>query len=363
MSDSYRDFHIYDTPINGDDEIECVSEEQKQRDGIWMPFVSFPITKTCNFRCAYCGSGGESTASGEDYFTLSEIKRITDLAVKFGVKKFRITGGEPFTHKQIFEILDYFGELGYFTLVNTNGSLIMRNESKIRSLKSNIRFAVSLDTLNPDKLRKISGYTNHKEVTEGIELLASSGHLMRLNTVVTTYNYDEIHSIIDYCKELKCDLKLLDVVSVPVPYGRRESFYQEISTLERELSKISSEVLAHEYTKGFGTPCKRYNINGVFVTVKNSVRGSHYDEVGICKGCPYYPCHEGLYDIFALSDGRLCACRWTEKQLGATTDEQLAVLTQAFKRAGYTKRTIVNSMPTRTDLIEKADNKSDLQIE
>ncbi len=351
MNNDYRDFHIYDTQMNGGEDVQCLSAEQKQ-DERWMPFVSFPITKICNFRCVYCGSGGESTASDEDYFKLSEIKRLTEMAIKAGVKKFRITGGEPFVHPQIFDILDYFGELGLFTLVNTNGSLIKRNESKIRQLKKNIRFAVSLDTLKAEKLNDISGYSRHKDMIDGIELLAETGNLMRLNTVVSTYNYEEIYDIIDYCGRFKCDLKLLDVVSVPVPYGIRTSFYQEISSLEREFVKKSSEVYAHEYTKGFGTPCKRYKIGGVFVTVKNSVKGSHYDETGICKDCPYFPCHEGLYDIFALSDGRLCACRWTEKQIGQSAEEQLSVLVQAFKRAEYSKRTITESMPVRSDLMK-----------
>lgn len=348
----YRDFHDFDSSVsrNLTNAEYCIADKDNEK---WIPFLSFPITQFCNFRCTYCGIGGEATASANRTITVSQVNKIVELASQKGVRKYRITGGEPFTHKNIGEILDIFNNLGAFTLVNTNGSLLTRNEEILRKLNNNIKFAVSLDTLVPEKLPTISGVNVHKDVIEGIRLLKELGLLMRLNMVVTKYNYDEIYNMIAFCNELGCDLKLLDVVSVPVPFGTRQSIYQEISSLEEEFSDKCDCVLSHEYTRGFGTPCKRYCFGNTRVTVKNSVKGSHYDRNGdnaICKECPYFPCHEGLYDLFALADGRICSCRWTEKQESEDTSVQLDYLISAFKRSQYIPKTGNIDMAERTDL-------------
>ena len=351
MSTKYRDFHQFDKEINKE-EISSLSAEEKKSD-LWVPFLSFPVTQKCNFKCMYCGTGGEATASNDILISLDTIMKIVPIAIRKNIKKFRITGGEPFTHPDIGNILSYFSDLGYFTLVNSNGSLIIKNKELIESLNDNIKFAISCDTLIPEKLENISKVKCHKEVVEGIKFLAETGHLLRLNMVVNKYNYHEIEEMIKFCNELKCDLKLLDVVSVPVPFGERDTFYQEISSLESEWLIKSEQILVHEYTRGFGTPCKRYRFGNTFVTVKNSVKGSHYDREckdGICSKCTYYPCHEGLYDIFALADGRLCACRWTEKQHSLDSEEQMQYLIDAFKRAEYFNKNSNVNMPARVEL-------------
>lgn len=334
MKNMYVNFHEKDSIID----ISMGYEEYCGGDGCkkeWAPFLSFPITKTCNFHCIYCGQGGEATSSQNHLIGIDMIKTTVEEAVKHGVVKFRITGGEPFTHPNIDEILMYFSEMGYYTLINTNGSLIAKHEKLIRRLNTNLRFAVSLDTLKADKLPLISGYTNHKDVIRGIELLSECGLLLRTNMVVNKENYEEIYDIINYCSKLGCDLKLLDVVSVPVPYGVRKDFYQEVNTLEEEFKGKADCIYSHEYTRSYGTPCYRYKFGNCLVTVKNSKKGSHYDIDGLCNDCKYYPCHEGLYDLFALSDGRLCSCRWTEKQKYTDLSSQMEYLIEAFNRSKF----------------------------
>ncbi len=351
------DFHTMDSKVDAttDDAEYCYGVSEKESD-LWIPFLSFPITQTCNFHCVYCGIGGEATASEQKLISVEYIDKVVREAAAKGVKKFRITGGEPFTHPDIDKILELMNSYGYFTLINTNGSLLIKHREIIEKLNKNFHFAVSFDTLKPSALKTISGVSLHREIVEGVRLLSQRGLLMRLNTVVTTYNYDEISDIIEFCKELRCDLKLLDVVSVPVPFGERNNIYQEISTLESQFAQTCDEILFHEYTRGFGTPCRRYRFGNVYVTVKNSVKGSHYDLKGddaICINCPYYPCHEGLYDLFALSDGRICSCRWTEKQRFTDTSEQLDYLIKAFRRSEYKSKEDNNDMAVRTDLAKR----------
>lgn len=357
VKDRYRDFHQYDTPVSGEisDEAYCFAADEKDSD-LWIPFLSFPITQVCNFHCVYCGVGGEATASDIRTISPELISKTVTLAAKKGIRKFRLTGGEPFTHKEIEKILSIFNEYGYFTLINTNGSLLTKHEALLRTLRSNFRFAVSLDTLVPDRLKEISGVDCLEQIISGIRLLSELGLLMRINTVVTKMNYREIPELIAFCQELGCDLKLLDVVSVPVPYGTRRSIYQEISSLEAEMAGKCDEILSHEYTRGFGTPCRRYRFGKTCVTIKNSIKGSHYDRDGedaICRNCPYFPCHEGLYDLFALADGRICSCRWTERQISDNPSQQMDYLIKAFRRSVYIQKQGNVDMDTRTELKNK----------
>jgi MoaA/NifB/PqqE/SkfB family radical SAM enzyme len=350
----YFDFHEKDIQISSDmdNEIYC-SKLNKVKPADWIPFLSFPITKHCNFRCIYCGFGGEATGSEQDVTDLDFIKSIVPVAIARGVRKFRVTGGEPLLHSDIGNILKYFSELGYFTLVNSNGSLVTKKRHVLTELLPNIRFAVSLDTLRPNRLQQISGRDCLSDVLEGIHFLKSKNLLLRLNMVVGQHNYDEIYDIITFCNELSCDLKILDIVSVPVPFGQRQDYYKEVSSLEKEFKQRCDGIFSHEYTRGFGTPCFKYKFGNTYVTVKNSAKGSHYDVDGICSSCPYFPCHEGLYDIFALSDGGLCSCRWSERQFSEDQGEQLDFLINSFRKSRFIPVNSTIGMTPRTDLTER----------
>ena len=351
MFDFY-DFHTKDIVLNHtpSSRVEyCADDVEKEA---WIPFLSFPIINGCNFKCRYCGLGGEATASHESKISFDFIQRVVPIAIQNGVKKFRITGGEPFLHPDIIEILKYFSNLGVYTLVNTNGSLILKYRDELSSLNSNLRFAVSFDTLVPQKLQSISNRDCWQDVYDALWFLKEHDLLLRCNMVVGQYNINEVTDMIRLCQQLGCDLKLLDIVSVPLPYGERQTIYQEIDTLESKLAETCDAIYSHEYTRGFGTPCYRYRFENTYVTIKNSRWGSHYDRTGdgICSKCKYFPCHEGLYDIFALSDGRLCACRWTEKQNSEHFEEQLQFLITAFRRSMYFNPATHDDMERREDL-------------
>ncbi len=157
--------------------------------------------------------------------------------------------------------------------------------------------------------------------------------------VVGKHNYDEVFDMIEFCKELGCDLKILGIVSVPVSilFGKRGDYFQEVTSLEKKLKDNCEGIYSHEYTRGFGIPCFRYKFGNTYVTIKNSSKGSHYDREkdGICSKCKYFPCHEGLYNLFALPDGRLWYCRKSENQKYEDREELMKYLISAFRRATY----------------------------
>jgi len=326
---------------------DVISPERKQKENI-LPYLTFPLTTSCMFQCAYCGQGGETTASHKAMPTYEFVVDRTLQAYDYGVRKFRLTGGEPTLHKRFGDMLAFFSQVpDVFLLVNTNAALIGRNEHLLNNAGVNVHFAASLDSLdrcNFDRITGTDGYFD--DVIRGIRLLAAHGNLFRLNMVVNRWNIHEVFSIIDFCRELGCNLKLLDVVSVPIPFNDWDNLHICTDPLEDELAERADYFELHQYARSFGTPCNIYTVDGVRVTVKSTSHGSHYDTEGICKGCPYFPCHEGVYDLFLLPDGRLCGCRWSEESVssGNTFLEMLDTLVKVFQRAKWYHPSEVVSM-------------------
>lgn len=94
----------------------------------------------------------------------------------------------------------------------------------------------------------------------------------------------------------------------------------------------------------------RYRFGNCVATIKNSTKGSHYDQHEICRSCVDFPCHEGLYDLFCLSDGRICSCRWTERQKFENASDQIGYLITRFKQAEYICTDRYDNMRVREEL-------------
>jgi cyclic pyranopterin phosphate synthase len=341
------------TVSKASDYFEEIKPDIKQRARI-TPFLTFPLLKACNMFCNYCGEGGELSASMLSQWNYEELIERIYIAHSLGVRKIRITGGEPFLHKHIVPILETLNDLGCYAHINTNGTFIQDHEEVIAKLNSNMHFAVSLDTLNEDKFYLISQtkkkFDYYNKTKTGIHILKKYNRLLRINMVVTTDNIDEVFDMIDFCSEVGCHLKLLDVVSVPLPFGNRQDLHVSFSELENKLREVADFIENHQYARAFGTPCKIYVVNNVRVTTKNTWNGSRYEVDGICKNCEYFPCHEGLYDIFALPDGRVVGCRWSDSSVAATNDNHhryepegdfkaaLLQMSDIFRRATYLPR-------------------------
>lgn len=309
-----------------------VPEEKRKRKAV--PYLSFPLTSTCPFQCNYCGPAGENTISPVSLFDINMLIDIAVQAKRAGIKKVRITGGEPLTHPDFADILRFLSEDGFYVLVNTNGLLIENNLSSLMRTSSNIHFAVSLDTLNPERFDMITNTNgNFDQVMRGIKILKDFGYLMRLNMVVGKFNIDEVLDMVAFCETLGCDLKLQEIASVPYPNAEWDEIHCDISMLEKELATKASHIYVHNYASYFGIPVKIFQIGTVMVTLKAMHYGSRYDIHGLCRDCPHLPCHEGLYDVYVLADGSIAICRWHRFGSFATFSQSLEQAVKSFQAA------------------------------
>jgi molybdenum cofactor biosynthesis enzyme MoaA len=326
---------------------EMISPHDKQAFHI-LPYLTFPLTKSCVFHCLYCGDGGELTISKTHSFDYESLTQWVKSAQGIGIRKFRLTGGEPFLHPRIAGILDVFGpEPATYLLVNSNAALLTKYGEALKRCGPNVHFALSLDSLREevfDRITRSKGY--YDGVRGGIDMVAGLGRLLRLNMVVNKLNIGEVFDIVAMCRELRCDLKLLDVVSVPLPHSPYTDMYVSTEGLEAELGARANGAELHEYSRSFGTPCRIFCIDGVRVTMKSVRHGSRFDRNGSCRGCKYYPCHEGLYDMFVLPDGRGFGCRWSESSMAPKLDRAgvLQWLITSFQQTTWARQEEVCEM-------------------
>lgn len=318
------------------------SPEEKKRDKI-TPYITFPITNVCDNKCLFCGEGGELTEEGQQrFFPVSSLVDRSLTAMQMGVSKFRLTGGEPFLHPHIGEIMKFLSDKKVYTLVNTNGRHIMRRRRDFTELNDSVRVAVSLHTTEPQAYDTITGSRRQfAKVMDGIRYLADMGNLLRLNMVITKHNQDNLDAMIDLCQSLGCGLKVHEVVDVPKPFGDRDNYLVPIMPVEEKIAARAERTLSHEYAQSFGIPCNRYVVNGVIINVKSLGHGTRFDLEGLCKGCKHMPCHEGLYDCYVLPDGNVLPCRWGEEVYkDLPFREQLARTIEVFQNAEYCLREI-----------------------
>jgi cyclic pyranopterin phosphate synthase len=131
-------------------------DDEYVKDNFERPIISLRITITnrCNENCIYCHHDG--MVSSKDEMTPDEIYKICQIAKKLGVKKIRLSGGDPLVRKDIVEIVERVGSLDFKDIsLTTNGVLLEKYAEGLKNAGLN-RVNVSLDTLNPDTYKFVT---------------------------------------------------------------------------------------------------------------------------------------------------------------------------------------------------------------
>jgi cyclic pyranopterin phosphate synthase len=171
-----------------------------------LNYLRISITDRCNLKCIYCVPRHLiPRLSHDEILTYEEILRLVRIGVRLGISKIRVTGGEPLVRKGVYGFLtDLSGLDGLVDLsLTTNGVTLKDNLNKIKTAGIK-RINISLDTLNPKKFERITGFDLFDQVWQGIEMALSLGfHPIKLNIVALNgINDDELadmaHLSFDY---------------------------------------------------------------------------------------------------------------------------------------------------------------------
>lgn len=208
--------------------------------GRHISYLRVSVTDRCDFRCVYCMSEHMSFLPKQDLLTLEELDRLCSAFIARGVKKLRITGGEPLVRKNIiwlFEALSRHlenGALEELTLT-TNGSQLAKHAAALAATGVK-RINVSIDTLDPEKFRAITRWGDLKVVLDGLDAAAKAGIKVKINAVALKgINEHEISDLIRFAHARDADLTLIETMPLGEIEGDRTDQYLPLSVVRARL--------------------------------------------------------------------------------------------------------------------------------
>jgi cyclic pyranopterin phosphate synthase len=182
-----------------------------------ITYLRVSVTDRCDFRCAYCMAEDMTFLPKSEILSLEELDRVCSAFVGLGVRKLRLTGGEPLVRRDIVTLFKSLGRhlktgaLDELT-VTTNGSQLARHAEALREAGLR-RVNVSLDTLDPAKFAAITRWGKLEKVLAGIEAATQAGLKIKINTVALKgVNEDEVDRLIGWCGAEGFDLTFIEVM-------------------------------------------------------------------------------------------------------------------------------------------------------
>jgi cyclic pyranopterin phosphate synthase len=211
--------------------------------GRQITYLRVSVTDRCDFRCVYCMAEDMTFLPKSEILSLEELDRVCSAFVGLGVRKLRLTGGEPLVRRDIMTLFKSLGRhlktgaLDELT-VTTNGSQLARHAEALREAGVR-RVNVSLDTLDPVKFAAITRWGKLEKVLAGIEAAKQAGLQIKINTVALKgVNEDEVDRLIGWCGAEGFDLTFIEVMPMGEIGGdARLDQYLPLSLLRARLAK------------------------------------------------------------------------------------------------------------------------------
>jgi len=200
-----------------------------------VDYVRLSVTDRCDFRCVYCMAEEMTFVPKPQVLTLEELAQVGTAFSELGVRKIRLTGGEPLIRNNIMSLVQELGRLpGLDELVMTsNGSQLQRMAGQLREHGVR-RINISLDSLQPRKFRHLTRHGNLDQVISGIDAAIAAGFEgIKINAVILRgRNDDEVLDLVEFARGRAIDLAFIE----EMPLGN-------IVEHDREISFCSSEEL------------------------------------------------------------------------------------------------------------------------
>jgi cyclic pyranopterin phosphate synthase len=266
------------------------------------------VTQRCNLRCIYCHAEGERAPEAE--LPLGDIREILRVAAGLGLRSVKFTGGEPLVREDILEIVRAVPP-GLESSMTTNGILLGRYARDLKEAGLS-RINVSLDSLDPECYREITGHDRLSDVLAGIEAALAAGLTpIKLNMVVLKgINEDEVDAFLEYVRGNRdLILQLIELME-----WNTCTSHAEINRLEEDLASRSKIILTRRMHHR-----KKYCVDGAEVEV---VRPRHNTE--FCAFCNR---------LRVTSDGKLKPCLLRSDNLIDIRGKRGAELEALFREA------------------------------
>jgi cyclic pyranopterin phosphate synthase len=210
--------------------------------GRQITYLRVSVTDRCDFRCTYCMAEDMSFLPKAELLTLEELDRLCSAFVAKGVRKLRLTGGEPLVRRNVMGLVRSLGRhvrsgaLDELTLT-TNGSQLGKYAAELKDAGVR-RINVSLDTLDAAKFRTITRWGRIEQVLEGIEAARAAGLHVKINTVALRgINEDEIESLMLWAHGKGMDFTLIETMPMGEIDADRTDQYLPLSVVRSLLAQ------------------------------------------------------------------------------------------------------------------------------
>ena len=220
--------------------LDNISSEMIDPFGRHVTYLRVSVTDRCDFRCVYCMSENMSFLPKRDILSLEELDRVCSVFIEKGVRKLRLTGGEPLVRKNILHLFERLsrhldsGKLDELT-VTTNGSQLKKYARDL--FKFGVRrINVSLDTLDPGKFKLITRWGSLNKVLDSIDAALAEGIQIKINTVALKgVNEHELESIMTWAHSKKMDLTFIETMPLGEIEEDRTDQYLPLSIVRARL--------------------------------------------------------------------------------------------------------------------------------
>ncbi|WP_101021815.1 GTP 3',8-cyclase MoaA [Helicobacter pylori] len=266
-----------------------------------IDYIRVSVTKQCNFRCQYCmPTTPLDFFDDEELLPLDNVLEFLKIAIDEGVKKIRITGGEPLLRKGLDEFIAklhaYNKEVAL--VLSTNGFLLKKMAKDLKNAGLS-RVNVSLDSLKSDRVLKISQKDALKNALEGIEESLKVGLKLKLNTVVVkSVNDDEILELLEYAKNRHIQIRYIEFME----NTHAKSLVKGLKE-EEILDLIAQKYKIIETEKPKQGSSKIYTLENGY---QFGIIAPHSDD--FCQSCNR---------IRLASDGKICPCLYYQDAIDA----------------------------------------------
>ena len=248
-----------------------------------ITYLRLSVTDRCDLRCTYCMPEKMTFLNKKEVLSFEEMYKLCSGFIQLGIKKIRITGGEPLVRKGIMDFFEMLSphlssQLEELTLT-TNGTQLNKYASQLYA-NGVRRINISLDTLDPKKFKNITRIGSLQDVLLGIEAAKDANLKIKINCVaLKNINDDEVDEFINWC--VKKDFDLTFIETMPMGDIGNETRLNHFLSLDELKKSISSKFELEDISFSSGGPAKYSRIKGSDIKLGFITPLSH----NFCSSC------------------------------------------------------------------------------
>lgn len=186
-------------------------EQLIDRFGRQIDYLRLSVTDRCNLRCVYCMNEDMTFLPRNEVLSLEELFEVARTFVSLGVRRIRLTGGEPLVRRGLVELVRQLSTLPVELSMSSNG-MLLGEQARALADAGLTRLNISLDTLRPERFRALTRHGDIKVVLDGIAAARDAGFArIKLNSVILRHhNDDEVLDLVNMARALRVDISFIE---------------------------------------------------------------------------------------------------------------------------------------------------------